>query len=113
VLSDIERLIQLAEQALAAGSESTDAFLLRAGDYLSALERWKSQIESQPPARGTLPKELLQRLDETHRKVSTEAEKQLSSVAAELGGANKKAKALKLYVDRLPQRVTIAGRRKG
>ncbi|MFN8390919.1 MAG: hypothetical protein U0136_11580 [Bdellovibrionota bacterium] len=110
MLEEVERLTALAEAALAL-HDSTDQFIEQVDAYILALEEWSGSAAEQ-----TFPPEMkppLEKLNELHTQLLTRASLLSKQLGSELGNANKKGRVLRAYVDRLPQRITITGRRKG
>ena len=108
---ELAQLIELAESALRIEDGAVDAFIDHVDGYIAILEGWSSAALEQQ-----LPPELkpqVERLNGLHEQVIERASRLSKDLGAQLGTANKKGRVLRAYVDRLPARITITGRRKG
>lgn len=112
----LESLISLAEKVLECPVEERDSFIEQVDSYLNALESWRTDIEEKMASQSELPPSLRERvelLNSRHQELMRRADFERQALTAEMGEAKKKASALRAYVDRFPQRITIAGKRKG
>ncbi len=112
---NIRALIALAEKAIADESAGTDVFLESVAHYILALEDWRANVAPEGEAtRVDEPSRLaLGELNEIHHRLLARANELKQSLVSEMGEAKKKAGALRAYVDRFPQRITITGKREG
>lgn len=111
---NIRRLITLAETALASEAGEVDGFLTAVGNYITALEDWRAKIgDATAKDVDADIRALLEELNGVHTKLLSSGDRLKAGLVHEMGENKKKATALRAYVDRLPQRITIAGRRKG
>ena len=111
---NIRALISLAKRAEADEAVGTDPFVESVGEYIRALEEWRVKLapEGQTPLDESSRQALVE-LNEIHQRVLTQANEMKQGLVGEMGEAKKKASAIRAYVDRFPQRITIAGKRKG
>lgn len=112
---DINELLELAQKAIDDEALDSELFLQSVAEYLEALESWRSSLpnpEAGTPAREEM-KAALGRLNETHKVLLERSNVHREKLMGQMGDAQKKAKALRSYVDRFPERITIAGKRKG
>ena len=112
---EIIDLLSLAEYALAEEEADSEKFLKSLARYLDALEFWRAALakSDSPQPTGDGVKSALGRLNETHQRLLERSNLHREKLMSEMGTAQKKAKALRSYVDRFPERITIAGKRKG
>jgi len=111
----INKLLELARQSLAETKPDSDSFLTSVANYLDELEVWRKDFtERENPSQVTEDeKQAIAELNETHQRLLRRANEYRESLMSEMGSAQKKAKALRVYVDRFPARITITGKRKG
>ena len=113
--ADINELLELAEKAISDEALDSELFLQSVAEYLEALETWRGSLpttDAGTPAREEM-KAALGRLNETHKTLLERSNVHREKLMGQMGDAQKKAKALRTYVDRFPDRITIAGKRKG
>lgn len=112
---NIRRLIRLATEALLAEQKDVDTFLAGIGEYLTSLEEWRTKFAEVSPTEevDAETRAALTELNEIHQKLLQGGDQFRKKLTQEMGDNKKKASALRAYVDRFPQRITIAGKRKG
>jgi hypothetical protein len=121
MLERIEKLILMAEDAVAFREvQEIEAFVASTENYLNELEMWQAEVKALSSAQedGTREsdpriREALNRLGEIHQKLMQKADVAKDNVGSQMGDMHKKAQGLKKYIDILPSRITIAGKRKG
>ena len=118
-LKQVNDLIDQAGLVLSTGPEDPELFSNRTEAYLVALDAWRADLEQrypgglgEHPERDTL-KDLCLKLSAVHEQVLVRANETRESVAEAMGSLRHRASSLKVYVDKLPQRITITGRREG
>ena len=111
----IRALIALAERAEADEAAGTDAFVASVGEYIRALEDWRAKLapEGETASLDEASRQALIELNEIHQRVLSRANEMKQELVGEMGEAKKKASAIRAYVDKFPQRITITGKRKG
>jgi hypothetical protein len=101
---------------------AAENFVQSVSEYLDRFEQWTKLADryNAGPERDQLPDPEKQRLKRSiedlvglHLAVIELANRHKDDVAEQMGEVHKRAQGLRRYVDRLPQRVTIAGKRKG
>ena len=115
----VAKLIEDAQLAINTAIEDPDLFSNRIDSYLSALDAWRANLEerypgglSEHPQREEL-KIICSELQGLHSQVLARANATRESVSDAMGSLRHRAISLKVYVDKLPQRITITGRREG
>ncbi len=110
---EIEKIIQSAKNALAIEQDDLELFLEHVGIYLEQLELWRAKIKENNFTQENSFQALLKQLSILHQEVTERANSAKDHVSVELAEVSKRAGALKAYVDHLPQRVTMTGKREG
>lgn len=123
LVSRLKTLVGYADAALAIDSAvEADRFLDAISLYLAELESWQREVQLEKPL---APDSLLsdgekvafradvERLIALHQKLLQHAGLAKEEVGQRMGELHKKATGLKKYVDTLPARITIAGKREG
>lgn len=97
-----------------------EPLLERMESYLSSFQDWQNNFEKQRVNLSSLSAEQsqalrshLEELSKIHEDIATRLASNKNDLTEELGDIHKRGKALKAYVDRFPQRITIAGKREG
>ncbi len=113
--ANLDELCELGRAALDVDAKEIDTFLDALGVYLEGVDSWRAEVEARP-GEGEMPESVRARfenLNVLHQQLLARADASKAFVASEMGEMHKKAGALRIYIDRFPQRITIAGRRKG
>lgn len=110
---ELEKIIESAKIALATENDNLELFLERVGTYLDQLELWRSKIKDNNSIQESTFQPLIEQLSVLHQEVTSRANSAKDDVSTELSDVSRRAGALKAYVDHLPQRVTVAGKREG
>ncbi len=101
---------------------SAERFVEAVSEYLDRFEHWSLLAEryNDGPDRKRLSEAEQQRIRKQveelaglHLEVIDLANRHKDDVAEKMGEVHKRAQGMKRYVDRLPQRITIAGKREG
>ena len=116
-------LIRLAGEAL---NVKLDAdvmpFVEKTDLYLTELEQWQEMVKTEDPfgaAAGlsepakTEIRELVAKLSELHQTLMKAASESRDEVGSKMKDVHRRASGLRKYVDKLPSRISIAGKRKG
>jgi len=119
----VRKLLSLAQAALIVYNEGDlDSYVGKTNEYLSQLESWQQQIAGNNPLAEGSPladaeknelRTLLQSLNEIHQQLMKHAVDARDHVGIEMGDLHRRATGMKKYLDVLPQRITIAGKRQG
>lgn len=117
-LAQVATLIEYAQSALLV-KDNYDGFLEHSQKYLDALEAWQkdfaTEIQTAESSLSVVSSELkvqLKKLSVVHQQLMTMAYNEKDKVSSELGEINKRAGSIKKYLDRLPSRVSITGKKK-
>lgn len=110
---EIEEIIKNAQEALEIDEAEIDIFLDKVSSYLDALEKWREAVKNEEVEKNNAFKEKLGILKELHDKIVSRSNLAKDKVANSLSDISKRAGALKSYIDHVPQRISIAGKREG
>lgn len=123
VLEDINCLLGMAETVIQlSDSEDLEVFLEATDRYLEKFSIWRESIEqdegklSLQQLKGNLNSSMvdhLKKLQEQHLKITNLTEAKRTEVGEGIANLHTRSRALKSYMDRFPQRITIAGKREG
>ncbi len=121
MLKQIEKLITMAETAVSCREdEDIEAFVMATETYLNSLEMWQAEVKTQAlgksdPEKEADPelREALNTLGAVHQKLMQKADVARDNVGSQMGDMHKKAQGLKRYIDILPSRISVSGKRKG
>jgi len=111
----LDELCGLGRKALECDPKEVNEFLDLMTAYLEQVDTWRARVEVDP-GEGEMPDSVRTRfesLNAIHKELLTRAEQSKAIVSSAMGEVHKKAGALRIYIDKYPQRITIAGRRKG
>ncbi len=98
-----------------------EQYLGALGGYLEQFNDWQRVIESggtdylstlAVEERDEL-RDLVLELDEIHQRIISRVDENRTRLGLELGEVHRRGKALRAYVDHLPPRISITGKRKG
>lgn len=119
----ITDLQAMAKAALAiADAADAEAFVAETGKYLVAFENWQKGLGGKnplsdssplPPAEKEVLRKELTELNELHQRLIQRASQEKDNVGSAMGDMHRRAAGLKKYIDILPSRITIAGKREG
>lgn len=119
----VEKLIALAREALLhTGEDAIESFVVTVGTYLEELESWQSEVAEKNPLgeKSAFPEEekealrsLVSELNEIHQQLMSRTEETKDQVSAAMGDMHRRASGMRKYIDKLPPRISITGKRKG
>lgn len=124
----LEQLLLLARHLTKIGNDTgkdgqaAEQFVADVSEYLDSFEKWAKLAETYNSGgeRKSLPQEEQERIKNhveelggLHLEVIDLANRFKDEVAEKMGEVYRRAQGMRRYVDRLPQRITIAGKRKG
>ena len=119
-LKELEELIATAKAALSLrNSPDIDFFLTEIGYYLDQLQAWQGRVEATKPFENIASSEketlrgLMSQLQEAHEQLLTIAGGTKEEVGKQLQEVTHRASGLRKYVNTLPARITITGKRQG
>ncbi len=120
---EVEKLVAAAEKALKSHSMGDkEAFLLDVGVYLDDFEIWYSKHGGSDIAQvfGDLSESerasvrpLVERLMKLHSEVINNVQQEKDNTAGQLSDVHRRGVAARAYIDQLPSRISITGKRKG
>lgn len=128
--ASIQRLIETARRLIAdevssnpnSIQRSADRFVETVSGYLDQFEKWtpladaynsSSERKKLPEQHQLRIKQDIENLVGLHLQVIDLANQHKEDVAGKMGEVHRRAQGMRRYVDRLPQRITIAGKREG
>ena len=120
---EIVHLSSLAAAALAeAGGSDVNLFAERVENYLAAVDQWqqanpegalREAVMQLPEDRRAVVRSELEALSRVHQQVLDATAQHRDAVAHRIGQVQVRTKQIRKYVDTLPSRITIAGKRQG
>lgn len=109
---ELVALANLADQVVATDVQDVEAFAEVVERYLQAVERWRTAVEF-GGGRESLDQAAVEALQSKHQKVIDLVGRVKTGVLNEISGVQRRAQVLKAYVDNIPSRVSITGKREG
>ncbi len=117
MIEHLETVLEKLRTAFNYKDDSEEVFLSYVDTYLFALEEWQkaSAEEVQEPQVKNFPgfKELVSELRVKHQELMDITTKSRDEVQDELVGIKSRAKAIRKYIDVLPERVSVTRGKKG
>lgn len=121
IVRQVVQLINQGKEILSLGREAElEPLLDKMESYLTAFQSWQTYFEQQRANFAALStketqslRSHLEELSNIHEDIMNRLASNKNNLNVELGDIHKRGKALKAYVDRFPQRITIAGKREG
>ena len=126
----VQRLIESAREIIAdeeitsplPAERSAERFVESVSAYLDQFEKWTALAERYnsgeerhklPEAEQNRLRQEVEQLVGLHLQVIDLANQHKDDVAEQMGEVHRRAQGMRRYVDRLPHRITIAGKRQG
>ncbi len=114
----VSRLKSLTAQAgaiVAIPEDDLVAFVEQVDVYLAALDSWREDVVRQAPAPAIAEqiRANVGALQGLHADVLKRADAAKERVRGEIGDVQRRASALKSYVDTLPSRISLVGKKEG
>ena len=116
----LSQVMQLANQALSISDPTGAEFLEASETYLAALEEWRKDFAAvegaeldAPTVKDPVLRSKITELQVLHRSLTEKAKVGKDNVQHEMGDVHKRTQVLKTYVDILPNRISVAGKREG
>lgn len=114
-MSEEGRIRELLTQARYVLEEESDAeeFLARSTPYLDAFDQWQNTFSPEVLSQHPELRRELNQLSAVHQQILDRGRALSTEVLQQIGDTNKRGSVLRTYLDRLPSRVTITGKREG
>lgn len=115
LISRLSALIEHAREIVAIPAEELEAFVQQVDVYLETLELWREDVVSKTPpsAVADLIRAKVGELQTLHAEVLQRADSAKERVRGEIGDVQRRASVLKSYVDTLPSRISLVGKKEG
>ena len=117
LISDLEQVLEKLDMALGEKDANEELFMSAVDEYLLCLENWQKSysdtIKSEEVREREGFFELGTRLKEGHKQLMEETIMLKEEVGEELASINSRAKAIRKYIDILPNRVSMTRGKKG
>jgi len=112
---EFESIILLGEELLATpaieSEAEADSFVQKLDHYLGRVDSLEPRLKTAAP--GSVPAETVQKLLAVHGAVTARTENEKELVRRKISLLHQRSTALRNYLDRLPGRISITGKREG
>lgn len=111
----LKALITQAQEIVAIPEDDVVSFVEQVDIYLSTLDAWREAVvqSAPPPPVADQIRGSVGTLQTLHAEVLQRADRAKERVRGEIGDVQKRANVLKSYVDNLPSRISLVGKKEG